>query len=938
MPSYMCGAITIKLSAANLEDSTTRSLINQHGKEQVSHYQSIEDELKKGSRERPLAEIPLFTEERHPSRLQFLGTHQDMPFLMVKAGRSLNASRVSNRECIGPLNRSVSEHVENDATLLPTATNKSSFADSIMADDLSSDDQTSMLSAMGEDESLDREQESIISDVEASTAHGKKIDLEYHSRLAGHDEAVSKSQKSPQISSLYSDQTTKHRIPSFQDLKPQALCLTVQLSKKSFLPNPYPQIKKLRALDIKIDIYYNGELCTSCYVPERLRSESSIAELTQRFGGRRVDRLLERPWIIVPSGQNADGSLREHRRGKGGGTGALQRWKAVSHILQGEAERGGRNKWGDLSILGDYLKSLSMLEMPKEVEDFQKGGGVRYGIIDVVLTAGHGKKDNPESGYLSGPARMRTSGLRETGLETMLKTPKSLPLPQDDRLRATPTAKQRAKVFADAEIVQSGFSSLAPRRQVSTPSIDTLQQPSDIATTASQVFQRVGVFPAPLAPSTALSAARRRRSGLGQVARASETLASISPVADSSAALQLGNLPRSRPSYRGSGPASNPALRNHTKVRDTNTSRSAWTEFFTKAGDRIISPTNQRGRDYANNLAHETNVKHDRNASQQRRQLSQGCIRPISRAPISTVQDRPKHVAQKRYKGLDCETRGEVQGEQEEKNHKEQTGHTHTMADDLTGTEDINTVRTIEDVQQEKKKKSRMGYINVLTNKLTEAEEIEAIRQVVIDEFAARDGEMAKDTTKPELYTSPLTRRGRPSELQLGPSPIPSASDLAVHHTLPGSALTPGQPLKRTRSQSHGTLGVRTPLILSLSPNLLSTLGTRSQTPAPSYTSPPNSASLSPLSSLVALSPELPEELPDFSHRRVPNAAPKPSRKPSLPATVSASSSAAQWLPSTLNDDCVVTYAPDKLRQVKAERTGWFKEASLLCGVRFLVV
>ncbi|MCJ1388544.1 hypothetical protein MMC18_001391 [Xylographa bjoerkii] len=926
MPSYLCGAITVKLSTADLEDSTTKSLINQHGKEQISHYQSIEDELKKGSLERPLAEIPLFTEDGQPNRLQFLGPHQDMPFLMVKASRSLKPSNNFNRECTGTSNQPVSELMENSATFLPLVTTKNTFADSTMADDISSGGGTSPLSTMDEDESFNKEQEPITSDAEASIIQGKSINLEYHSSFTCHDEAVPQLQKSPQTALLRSDRITNRRFTSIQDLKPQALCLTVQLSKKSFLPNPYPHMKKLRALDIKIDIYFNGELCTSCYVPERMRADSSIAELTQRFGGRRVDRLLERPWIIVPPGQNADGSLREHRRGKGDGTGASQRWKAVSHILKGEAERGGRNKWGDLSILGDYLESLAMLEMPKEVEDLQKSGGVRYGIIDVVLTAGHGKKDNPDTGYLSAPARMRTSGLRESGPKTMVKVPKSFAVPQEDRPLATPIAKQRAKVFADAEIIQSGFYSLEPRRQVIRPAGTTVQQPGSIAASTPQVIQSGGIFPAPSAPSTAPSAARRRRSDLGQAAWASLNPTSMPAVADDSAALELGNLVRPRPSYRGSGPASNPAIVNRSNTKELSTSKSAWTEFFTRRGDRPVLSIHQRAVDYTTNLAGETDMKNDRNAGRQCRQPSPGVLGRTSRAPISTVQNRPKNFAQKRYKGSDGET------QRGGRRNKGQTGHAQ-----LIGTVDLKAITAVEELEPEKKKKSRMGYINVLTNKLTEAEEIEAIRQVVIDEFAARDGKTTKDKTKPELYTSPVTRRHRPSEHALDLSLNPSASDIVVHRAPTGSAPTPGQPLKRGRSQSQRPQSVHTPLILSLSPRLLSTVATRSQTSA-RHTSPHASASLSPLSSLVALSPEIADGFSDRGHRRLPNAAPKPSDKVSPSATISASSSVAQWLPSAMNEDCVVTYAPDNIRQVKAERTGWFKEASLLCGVRFLVV
>ncbi|MCJ1401364.1 hypothetical protein MMC11_004576 [Xylographa trunciseda] len=937
MPSYMCGAITVKLSAADLENSTTRSLINQHGKEQTIHSRSIEDEPNKSLQERPLAELPLFTEDGQPSRLQFLGAHQDMPFLMVKAGRSLNASDKFNREYLETVNQSIPELTEHDPMVLPLVTANNSSADSTMTDDISSDNRTRPSSAMDssamdEEVSFVTEQGSITSDANACINQVKDINQEHHPDLTRHDEPLLKLQSSPQSSLLHSDRTTNRRVHSPQDLKPQALCLTVQLSKKSFLPNPYSHMKKLRALDIKIDIYYNGELCTSCYVPERLRAVSSIAELTQRFGGRRVDRLLEQPWIIVPSGQNADGSLREHRRGKGDGTGARQRWKAVSHVLKQEAERGGRNKWGDLSVLGDYLESLSMLEMPKEVENLQKGGGVRYGIIDVVLTAGHGKKDNPDAGYLSGPARMRTSGLRESGLETTVKVPKSIQVSQQGRPLAMPTAKQRAKVSADTEIIQSGFSSLAPRRQMPILSSTLAQQPGNRSASTPRVIHGDDVFPAPSAVSTAPSSARRRNSAVGQVIRASENLASLPAVVDSSSTLQLGKLPRPRPSYRGSGPASTLALGNYIRRKKSTGSVSAWAEFLGNRGGRSVSPAHQRAGDYVSDISSDTDVWNGMNARRHRGQLSQDSSRQTSCAPRSSVQNRPNNTAQKRYKGSDLETQEDARGEQRRKKNKEQIAYTQVVIDKPNDTQSMKASRAAGDLDQERRKKSRMGYINVLTNKLTEAEEIEAIRQVVIDEIAARDRQPTKDTTKPELYTIPLTRGRRPTEPRLDISSNTSASNLAEHRTPPGSTPTPGQPLKRGRSQFEK------PLILSIPPNLLSTISTRSEAPAP-YTSPhTDSASQSPLSSLVALSPEIPDGFPDPGHRRVPKAASKLCAKPAPSATVSTAPAAAQWRPSVMNEDCVVTYAPDRVRQVKAERTGWFMEASLLCGVRFLVV
>ena len=935
MPSYMCGAITIKLSAADLQKSTSRSLINQHGKEQFSHYQSIENELRTSLQERPFAEHPLYMDDGQPSHLRFLGAHQDMPFLIVKAGRSLNTSNNLNTDCASISNQLAAEITNNEAKFLPVV-KTDSFAGLTIADDGNLDDQTSLLSAVKEDETLNQQQESTTSDTEKYIVTDESINLDPHSNNPSHDEVLSLVQSKRHTSSFCSDLTANRYQTTVQDLKPQALCLTVQLSKKSFLPNPYPHIKKLRALDIKIDIYYNGELCTSCYVPERLRSGSSIAELTQRFGGRRVDRLLERPWIVVPHGQNSDGSPREHRCGKGDGTSAHQRWKAVSDILKGEVEKGGRNEWGDPSILGDYLESLSKLEMPKEVEDLQKGSEVKYGIIDVVLTAGHGKKDNADTGYLSQPSRMRVSSLRETSVETKVKLPKSS-IPQNDHPLATPTAKQRAKVFADAEIIQSGFSSLAPRRQASISSCITVQQPS-AAPAPSSLSQHGGLFQVPTTPSTAPMAARCRQSGSGQAAKVHTNPASMRVLVDRPASLQLHKIPRPRPSYHGSGPAFDPALGNRSKEKEPKVTRSTWTEFFSKRRERSVSPTSlQRGGDYAITIAKSgTHTKNDTNASRQRRQVSQGVSRRTSRASISAISKKPKDTAQKRYKGSDSETQEDAREMQKEQRDKMQTGFTNIITTKLTINEDIEAMRQgAMKAYGQAKKKTRMGYIHVLTNKLTEAETIEAIRRKAIDDFAARDVQKNKDTPESSIYISPVTRCRRSSNQPPAPS-VTLPSSIAEHRTPAAPGPSQSQPPKRSRSPSQNRPG---PLILSLSPNLLSTVGTRPNTPAPhaSHTSPHNSPSLSPLSSLVAVSPEVPESFPNLDHRRVASVTLKPS-KPSSSTVTSASPSIVQWQPSAMNEDCVITYAPDKLRQVKSERTGWFKEASLLCGVRFVVV
>ncbi len=190
---------------------------------------------------------------------------------------------------------------------------------------------------------------------------------------------------------------------------PHALCLTVFLSTASFLQSYDQKLKKTVYHDIKIDVYFNGELCGSSFIPERHRGKTyHMTEHIVRFSGRRIGRLLEKPWIIVPTGQNPDGSLSENRRIlKGSYSGANARWEAISKTLGAEADRIGQDKHGEFPILADYLSTLAKLHMPREVEEMQKAGYPKYGLIDVVVITGKGQKDGASSPALTEPTSLR---------------------------------------------------------------------------------------------------------------------------------------------------------------------------------------------------------------------------------------------------------------------------------------------------------------------------------------------------------------------------------------------------------------------------------------------------------------------------------------------------------------------------------------------------
>lgn len=192
------------------------------------------------------------------------------------------------------------------------------------------------------------------------------------------------------------------------DAKPHALFLSVFLSKASFLPTFVKGTKKIIYHDIKIDVYLNGELCASTFISNRYHDDAyEMTERIIRFSGRRVQRLLEKPWVLVPSGQSPDERPRLEKQNIGSPGGAKRQWASVSRALMMEADKLGRGRNGESSVLRDYLSTLATLEMPAEVGGMQKAGGPKMGIIDVVVTAGKGHKDDANTRPLMQPTPIR---------------------------------------------------------------------------------------------------------------------------------------------------------------------------------------------------------------------------------------------------------------------------------------------------------------------------------------------------------------------------------------------------------------------------------------------------------------------------------------------------------------------------------------------------
>lgn len=305
------------------------------------------------------------------------------------------------------------------------------------------------------------------------------------------------------------DRTASHTSQLHSELAPEphALTLTVLLSKASFLRTYDRRLERYITQDVKIDVFFNGELCASTYVPERYRGyANSQTELTQQFSGRRIARLAQRPWILISPEQDIVGFSKKNR-GSTEGASAEQRWEALSSALEVEAEKWGHNSYGELPVIGEYLASLAKLEMPSEVEGLQRSGGPNFGVLDVVIISGKGQKDDSSTPYLSEPTRLRVKGyVPATAADVRCdQKPTNGPRIMACSMSTASVPRRRSRTNADAQITAQRVSPLKPRSQLGNP-----------AGPEGDLFVR------PRAPFAASSAVKRRRSSAAEAAQTPE--------------------------------------------------------------------------------------------------------------------------------------------------------------------------------------------------------------------------------------------------------------------------------------------------------------------------------------------------------------------------------------------------------------------------------
>ncbi|KAH7079936.1 hypothetical protein BKA63DRAFT_407137 [Paraphoma chrysanthemicola] len=177
---------------------------------------------------------------------------------------------------------------------------------------------------------------------------------------------------------------------------PLALTLHVKMLDKTFVSG----LDKANKVHLKIEVFFNGQLSSCLFVPH-YEIRSGAKSLHQVFAGCRVDYLSERPWTIIPPSKNADGSPRKSKASQS----AHQRWTEISSALAEEAEQRGTDTEGNIPPTAQFLKALSSMQMPDQVQSMQSSRGTSFGTIDVVITAGEGRKITAGATYLRNPQR-----------------------------------------------------------------------------------------------------------------------------------------------------------------------------------------------------------------------------------------------------------------------------------------------------------------------------------------------------------------------------------------------------------------------------------------------------------------------------------------------------------------------------------------------------
>lgn len=703
---------------------------------------------------------------------------------------------------------------------------------------------------------------------------------------------------------------------------PLGLCLTVSLTPDSFLPTPDTRSRRTIFNDVKIDVFFNGQLCGSSFVAERHHGKAF--EMTRhkvRFSGRKIGRLVEKPWVLVPPGQNADATSREHPH-PGGEVyaGAQPRWAAISEALEAEAKRVGRDEFGVFSLLGKHLMTLANLGMPPEVEEMQKAGGPKFGVIDVVVIAGKGHKDDLKHRNLTEPTAFRLNANKPEVRNDFtnarnLTSKESKQFTRNKSRQAGEKTDAEKAIAASCEILRASieshghqlqdslgntsgtgsFGTVGKRGQVSSSRPD-----KDYGSSASACgLNNPSSFSRSLSQQDPLRSSNRAES-FGRVDKPGQVSSSRPDKhGDLSAYLSEEN----NPIHSSGSPFLKKYLANH--IGD-----SSWIKSFGPVGKPVQASSSKPDKQYDSSAFPSSRNKPfgfpDFSRSRTRSHQSH---RTTGTPSLSIMKELPLGESP----SISASYIGRAA--------LVSSGSTSFTGLGL----DPNRTEDPSIVQRSKHKKS-MPYEYVLDNKMTLSEEFESVRAKAKESQSVEKNALKKELRNPVSMNARASRSGVADR---------GASTLAG----PSKAIDPKGNERKTilKSNPKGGPAPTTPLQIQPITSARASRLVDTVMKDPETTSTGSSlSSLSSSSSFSIMPPSHPAAAPPTRRKlNKSGASTNPRRRF---RGIAGPAWDTSWTTPPLSQGSVLTYAPDGLlRSVKLERSGWFKEKDVVMAVRFLV-
>lgn len=300
MPTYRSVDISASLCISELDETLSDVLNLRMGAEQMEDARRIQRVLDAGT---TLREMPIGADGSEKGVLQFIGTYEDLPLLVVETCQDVgtNFKHCHTKESKGaPTER---------ATPPPKA----------VASSPARDVTDSPLTSLGQTPSLDTPNAVI------------RPNMLEHRDIAMSDASNEVVGTPPQPFPNFAQASAYIGRQSSSS----ALMLTVELGRNA-QPVPAPGSKNEKLRDgIKIEVFLNGVLADVAFVNLKRSSVQIGTDGKARFCGTRISRQSEKPWVY--QSYDTPGSVY---------LSAEERWTRIGQLLEKEAAGRGQDEWG----------------------------------------------------------------------------------------------------------------------------------------------------------------------------------------------------------------------------------------------------------------------------------------------------------------------------------------------------------------------------------------------------------------------------------------------------------------------------------------------------------------------------------------------------------------------------------------------------------------